>query len=48
MGKHLNNEDLINRLYEVDDAAQWQERLAKAHIWSRIFPYSRTYIRLGP
>lgn len=35
------------RLYEVDDAAQWQERLAKAHIWSRIFPYSRTYIRLG-
>ncbi|WP_281955436.1 threonine-phosphate decarboxylase, partial [Pseudophaeobacter arcticus] len=24
------------RLYRVEDAAQWQERLAKAHIWSRI------------
>ncbi|WP_122072082.1 threonine-phosphate decarboxylase [Pseudophaeobacter sp. EL27] len=35
------------RLYEVDDAAQWQDRLAKPHIWSRIFPYSKTYIRLG-
>lgn len=35
------------RLYEVDDASQWQERLAKAHIWSRIFPYSKTFIRLG-
>ena len=35
------------RLYQVEDAAQWQERLAKAHIWSRIFPYSTTYIRLG-
>lgn len=35
------------RLYQVEDAAQWQEWLAKAHIWSRIFPYSTTYIRLG-
>lgn len=35
------------RLYEVADAAQWQDQLAKAHIWSRIFPYSKTYIRLG-
>ena len=35
------------RLYSVDDAASWQHRLAKAHIWSRIFPYSKTYIRLG-
>ncbi|WP_050674077.1 threonine-phosphate decarboxylase [Phaeobacter italicus] len=35
------------RLYEVDDAAAWQQRLAKAHIWSRIFPYSSTYLRLG-
>ncbi len=35
------------RLYEVEDAAQWQTRLAKAHIWSRIFPYSKTLIRLG-
>lgn len=35
------------RLYAVDDAAAWQRRLARAHIWSRIFPYSSTYLRLG-
>ncbi len=35
------------RLYHVDDAAAWQRRLARAHIWSRIFPYSDTYLRLG-
>lgn len=35
------------RLYKVDAAAQWQDRLARKHIWSRIFPYSTTYIRLG-
>ncbi|KUJ85169.1 threonine-phosphate decarboxylase [Ruegeria marisrubri] len=35
------------RLYEVDDAAAWQDRLARAHIWSRIFPYSHSYLRLG-
>jgi len=35
------------RLYEVEDAAAWQERLAAGRIWSRIFPYSRRLIRLG-
>ncbi|AHC99403.1 threonine-phosphate decarboxylase [Leisingera methylohalidivorans] len=35
------------RLYTVEDAAAWQEKLARAHIWSRIFPYSKTYLRLG-
>ncbi|WP_170333762.1 threonine-phosphate decarboxylase [Ruegeria arenilitoris] len=35
------------RLYEVDNAADWRDRLARAHIWSRIFPYSKTYLRLG-
>jgi cobalamin biosynthesis protein CobC len=35
------------RLYEVDDAAAWQTRLARAHIWSRTFPYSHSYLRLG-
>ncbi len=35
------------RLYRVDNAAQWQTRLAQHHIWSRIFPYSDTYLRLG-
>ncbi len=37
----------LYRLYEVDDAAAWQDRLARAHIWSRIFPYSKTFLRLG-
>ena len=35
------------RLYQVDDAIAWQARLAEAHIWSRIFPWSPTLIRLG-
>ena len=35
------------RLYRVDDAAAWQDRLAAARIWSRIFPYSDTWLRLG-
>jgi cobalamin biosynthetic protein CobC len=35
------------RLYRVDDAAVWQDRLAQRHVWSRIFPYSRTWLRLG-
>lgn len=35
------------RLYAVDDAETWQARLAAARIWSRIFPWSRTLIRLG-
>jgi cobalamin biosynthetic protein CobC len=35
------------RLYDAPDAAQAQERLARARIWSRIFPYSATWLRLG-
>ena len=35
------------RLYAVDDAEAWQARLAEARIWSRIFPWSPTLIRLG-
>jgi cobalamin biosynthetic protein CobC len=35
------------RLYRVDDALAWQDRLARAHVWSRIFPYSKTFLRLG-
>jgi cobalamin biosynthesis protein CobC len=35
------------RLYSVDDAEAWQARLAEARIWSRIFPWSKTLIRLG-
>lgn len=35
------------RLYEVDDANNWREKLAKNCIWTRIFPYSKSYIRVG-
>lgn len=35
------------RTYDVADAAQWQDHLAQHHIWSRIFPYSKTWLRLG-
>jgi cobalamin biosynthetic protein CobC len=35
------------RLYNVGNAAAWQDRLAKGHIWSRIFPYSSNWLRLG-
>lgn len=35
------------RLYSVTHAAEWQARLGRAHVWSRIFPYSRRFLRLG-
>lgn len=35
------------RLYDTPDAQAAQERLARAGIWSRVFPYSRTWLRLG-
>ena len=35
------------RLYEVEDAALWHDRLARARVLSRVFPYSRTWLRLG-
>ena len=35
------------RLYQVDNAKNWQNRLADAHIWSRVFPYSQNWLRLG-
>lgn len=35
------------RLYDTEGAAAWQERLAQHHIWSRIFPYSARWLRLG-
>ncbi len=35
------------RLYETGNAAAAQERLARARIWSRIFPYAAGWLRLG-
>lgn len=46
-GAQLLGGTSLFRLYEVDDAAAWQDRLAQHHIWSRIFPYSQTWLRFG-
>lgn len=35
------------RLYDTDDAAAWQDRLARHRILTRIFPYSNRWLRLG-
>lgn len=35
------------RLYDMPDAAAWQTRLARHHIWSRVFPYTPRWLRLG-
>ena len=35
------------RLYDTPDAATAQTRLARHRIWSRIFPYSPRWLRLG-
>jgi cobalamin biosynthetic protein CobC len=35
------------RTYETPDATEAQDRLASQRIWSRIFPYSTRWLRLG-
>ena len=35
------------RLYETGDATRAQEKLARSHIWSRIFPYHSGWLQLG-
>lgn len=35
------------RLYDAEDATAAQERLAKRHVWSRVFPWSPRLVRLG-
>lgn len=44
---HLVGGTSLFRLYDVGSAAHWQERLASHCIWSRIFPYSAGWLRLG-
>ncbi|MGV6804558.1 MAG: threonine-phosphate decarboxylase [Ruegeria sp.] len=46
-GAQLVGGTTLFRLYRVDSALAWQDRLARSQIWSRIFPYSDTYLRLG-
>jgi cobalamin biosynthetic protein CobC len=35
------------RTFETEDAATAQDRLGRARIWTRVFPYSARWIRLG-
>ncbi|WP_415401590.1 threonine-phosphate decarboxylase CobD [Tateyamaria sp. SN3-11] len=35
------------RLYRVEDAAAWQDRLARQRVWSRVFPYASDWLRIG-
>lgn len=46
-GARVEGGTSLFRLYEVEDAKAWQARLARNHIWSRVFPYSKTWLRLG-
>lgn len=46
-GAHVAGGTDLFRLYDVGDAAAWQERLARHQIWSRIFPYHSGWLRLG-
>lgn len=46
-GARLAGGTPLFRLYQVADAQAMQDHLARHHIWSRIFPYSATWLRLG-
>jgi cobalamin biosynthetic protein CobC len=44
--KPLGGTELF-RLYDTPDAAAAQDRLARHQIWTRMFPYSERWLRLG-
>lgn len=46
-GARLIGGTALFRLYDVKDAAAWQDRLARERILTRAFPYSRSWLRLG-
>ena len=46
-GVELAGGTSLFRTFAVDEAEAWLARLARAHIWTRIFPYSSRWIRLG-
>lgn len=46
-GWRLVGGTLLFRTYETGDAVAAQGRLARAAIWSRVFPYSAGWLRLG-
>lgn len=46
-GAELVGGTTLFRLYKVQDARAAQTHLAQGHIWSRTFPYSNDWLRLG-
>jgi len=46
-GAQIVSGTTLFRLYDVGDAAAWQDKLAQGHVWSRVFPYSDRWLRLG-
>lgn len=46
-GAELIGGTALFRLYKVDNALKWQNKLAKNKVWSRVFPYDDTWLRLG-
>jgi cobalamin biosynthetic protein CobC len=46
-GAKLVGGTTLFRLYDVGDATAWQDRMAQHHVWTRIFPYSNRWLRLG-
>lgn len=46
-GAEIAGGTTLFRLYRVEDAEAWQDRLGQGRVLSRIFPYSRHWLRLG-
>jgi cobalamin biosynthetic protein CobC len=46
-GAELVGGTTLFRTYRVPDACAFRDRLAAARIWTRIFPYSDRWVRLG-
>jgi cobalamin biosynthetic protein CobC len=46
-GARVTGGSSLFRLYDVPDSVAWQDHLARHHVWSRVFPWSETALRLG-
>ena len=46
-GAELIGGTALFRLYRVDNALRWQEKLARGKVWSRVFSYEPSWLRLG-
>ena len=46
-GARLAGGTPLFRLYDTPDAGRWQDRLARHRIWTRSFPWSDRWLRLG-